>query len=94
MAYYTYILASKKDGVFYVGVTSDLIGRIYQHKRGMADGFTKKYHVKLLVYYEIHDEVEQAIRREKSIKRWTRAKKITAIKEMNSAWADLYSSLF
>lgn len=93
MAYYVYILASKKQGVFYVGVTSDLIKRIWEHKNDAVRGFTSRYNVKMLVYYEIHGEIEQAILREKSIKKWQRTKKIEAIEDMNPEWADLYVSL-
>ena len=70
--YYIYILASKKDGVLYIGVTNNLVRRIYEHKKGMTDGFTKKYNVKNLVYYETHSEVNEAIKREKQMKKWYR----------------------
>lgn len=93
MAYYVYILAKARRSTFYVGVTNDLIRRVYEHKEGLAEGFTKRYHIKQLVYYEIHDEIESAIRREKSIKRWTRDKKISAIEQVNPFWDDLYESL-
>ena len=95
MAYYTYILASRPhDGAFYTGVTSDLIKRIHEHRQKAVPGFASKYNVTLLVYYEIHDEIEWAIRREKTIKRWTRAKKIAAIEDVNPHWNDLYSAIF
>lgn len=93
MNYFVYILASKPFGVFYVGVTSNLLARVYQHREGLFPGFTRKYNVKMLVYYEMHTAIEHAILREKSIKRWTRKKKITAIEEMNPLWTDLYETI-
>jgi len=93
VSYYVYILASKIYGTFYVGVTNNLMRRVYEHKNDLIAGFTKQYGVKMLVYYEIHDEIESAIRREKSIKRWTRNKKIDAIQEMNPQWRDLYETI-
>jgi len=68
--YYVYILASKKNGTLYICVTNDLICRIYEHREGLIDGFTKKYNVKELVYYEIHSEISEAIKREKAMKKW------------------------
>ena len=92
--YYVYIMVSRAiDGAFYTGVTSDLIRRIYEHKHALIDGFTKKYGIKMLVYYEMHEEIEHAILREKAIKRWTRAKKIKAIEAINPQWHDLYETL-
>ena len=91
--YFVYILASKKNGTLYTGVTSDLIKRVYQHKNNLADGFTKKYNVHSLVYYEIHEDVLQAIQREKQIKVWKRDWKIRLICENNPDWEDLYSQL-
>ena len=91
--YYVYILASKKEGVLYIGVTSDLIKRIYEHKQSAVDGFSKQYWVKRLVYFEIHSEVEQAITREKQIKKWRRAWKIELIKKQNPYWNDLYEEI-
>jgi len=70
MAYYTYIMASKRNGTLYVGVTNDLVRRVYEHREGQAEGFTKKYGVKALVYFEQHDHIARAIQREKNIKRW------------------------
>lgn len=93
MPYYVYILASKPRGTLYTGVTNDLIRRIHEHKEGHAEGFTKKYDVKCLVYVETHEEIEHALRREKSIKRWTRSMKIEAIQRDNPEWHDLYNSL-
>ncbi len=94
MAYYVYILASKPYGTFYTGVTNDLVRRIGEHREGMAESFTKRYGITQLVYREVHADIEQAILREKRIKRWTRAKKIAAIEAHNPEWQDLYPSLF
>lgn len=91
--FYVYILASKPYGTLYTGVTSNLKQRVWQHKQGMIDGFTKKYDIKALVYYEIHPSAESAISREKKIKRWKRAWKIDLIENKNSGWTDLYNSI-
>ncbi|MDA1163613.1 MAG: GIY-YIG nuclease family protein [Planctomycetota bacterium] len=88
-----YILASKRNGTLYVGVTSDLPGRVWQHKNGIAEGFTKTYGVHMLVYFELHDDMESAIIREKRIKKWNRAWKLRLIEEMNPDWNDLYDSI-
>lgn len=88
-----YILASKKDGVLYTGVTSDLIRRTYEHKTQAADGFTKQYWVKRLVYYEIYEDAENAILREKRLKKWNRGWKIRLIEEKNPEWKDLYPEM-
>jgi putative endonuclease len=85
-----YILASKRDGVLYIGVTSALADRIAIHKQDLIDGFTKKYGVHLLVYYETHETMLDAIRRESQIKKWKRAWKVRIIQEMNPEWADLF----
>jgi putative endonuclease len=90
---YVYILASKRNGTLYVGVTSDLIKRVYEHKESLADGFTKKYDVKQLVYFDETPNIEVAIQREKQIKKWNREWKINLIEERNPHWHDLYSSL-
>ena len=90
---YVYILASKRNGTLYVGVTNDLGRRIYEHREGLLGGFTKRYGVRNLVYYEIYDTVAQAIAREKQVKAWKRAWKLEAIERMNPTWADLYESL-
>jgi putative endonuclease len=87
-------LSSKKMGTLYTGVTNDLVRRVYEHKHKLADGFTAKYNVYMLVYYELHEDVTEAIRREKLIKRWKRSMKYEAIERMNPAWDDLYNSLF
>ena len=77
--YYVYILAKGRNSTFYTGVTNDLIRRVWEHKQGLADGFTKKYGIKTLVYYEVFDDIEAAIWREKLIKKWRRAVKMEAI---------------
>jgi putative endonuclease len=91
--YYVYILASKRSGTLYIGVTSNLVKRVYEHKNDLTDGFTKKYKVHNLVYYETTDDVESAIRREKQLKRWKRDWKIELIEKQNPEWRDLYSDL-
>jgi putative endonuclease len=88
-----YILASQRNGTLYIGVTSDLVQRVWQHKNDEADGFTKKYGVHLLVYYELHDDMENAILREKRLKKWNRAWKLRLIEEKNPDWNDLYPSI-
>jgi len=85
-----YILASKIGGTLYIGVTSDLVRRVHEHCEKLADGFTKKYDVNRLVYFERFDDVENAIRREKRLKDWKRAWKIRLIEESNHGWIDLY----
>ncbi|MEN6624138.1 MAG: GIY-YIG nuclease family protein [Smithella sp.] len=91
--YYLYILASKKNGTLYIGVTSDLIKRIYEHKQNIIDGFTKQYNVHYLVYYEVFQNVEEAILREKQMKKWNRKWKIRCIEENNPEWQDLYDKI-
>ena len=86
--YSTYIVASY-SGVLYIGITSDLRHRVWQHKNGVFNGFTKKYRCHRLVYFETYDDVHAAIRREKQVKGWTRAKKIVLIESMNPRWQDL-----
>jgi putative endonuclease len=88
--YYVYILTSRRNGTLYIGVTSDLPKRVYEHKQDLIDGFTKKYNVHTLVYYEAHTHIEGAITREKQIKKWERAWKLKLIEEMNPEWDDLY----
>ena len=90
---YTYILASKRRGTLYIGVTSDLAKRIWQHRNDAVKGFTEKYAVKLLVHYEAFDEITVAIEREKQLKRWHRQWKINLIEEHNPDWDDLYLTL-
>ena len=85
-----YILASKRNGTLYVGVTSDLPKRVWEHKNHVVDGFTKMYQVHNLVWYEMHETMESAITREKSIKRWRRKWKMEMINSFNPGWRDLY----
>jgi putative endonuclease len=94
LQYYVYIMARAYNSTLYVGMTNDLIRRVYEHREGLVEGFSKTYGTKTLVYFEIHTDVTEAIRREKSIKRWSRAKKYTAIMQQNPKWKDLYETLF
>ena len=91
--YYVYILASERYGTLYVGVTSDIVKRVWQHREGVVEGFTKKYNVKRLVWFEIHEDVTAAITREKQIKKWNRSWKIELIQAKNPYWQDLYEEL-
>ena len=91
--FWVYILASKPGGTLYVGVTNDLIRRTFEHREGLAPGFTKKYDVKSLVFYEQHDTAIDAIQREKNIKHWPREWKIDLIASMNPEWRDLYDEI-
>jgi putative endonuclease len=91
--YYVYILTRERNSVFYVGITNDLIRRVYQHKEGLLSEFTKKHEVKMLVYYECFNDVYEAIRREKIIKKWKRKFKMSAVESMNPQWKDLYFEL-
>ena len=91
--YFVYILASRRNGTLYVGVTSNLIKRVYEHKSDLVDGFTKRYGVHDLVYFETVDDVETAIAREKQIKRWNRKWKVRVIEKTNRDWRDLYPDL-
>ena len=88
-----YLLASGKKGTLYCGVTSDLVKRTWEHKQGLVDGFTKKYAVKNLVWYEVHENAESAIQREKQIKKWNRDWKIRMIEASNPDWSDLSDTL-
>ncbi len=90
---YVYILASQKRGTLYTGVTSNLVTRMYKHQSGLVDGFSKKYNVKMLVWYECYDDIREAIRREKQMKWWKRAWKIRLIEESNPFWEDLSSRI-
>ncbi len=89
-----YMMANQRNGTLYVGVTSDLPKRGYQHRNGLVSGFTKTYGCKLLVWYEVHETMESAILREKQIKAGSRAKKLTLIEALNPEWRDLYPGLF
>jgi putative endonuclease len=93
MAGYVYIITNRPCGVLYIGVTADLIRRVYEHKEGLLEGFSKRYGLKQLVYYEIYDRIEDAIQREKTMKHWIRKWKIKAIETMNPHWQDLYEEI-
>jgi putative endonuclease len=88
-----YILASQRNGTLYVGVTSDLVQRIYQHRTDAAEGFTRKFQVHTLVWYEMHEMMEGAIVREKQLKKWNRKWKLRLIEEVNPLWRDLWSEI-
>jgi len=88
-----YILATRQNGTLYIGVTSDLVERVWQHKNGMAEGFSKKYGVHRLVYYELHQDMVAAITREKQLKKWERAWKLELIEEKNPGWKDLWDEI-
>jgi putative endonuclease len=91
--YYVYIMASGRNGTLYIGVTSDLIKRVWHHKEHLIKSFTSKYNVTQLVYYEIHGDIMEAIKREKNLKVWKREWKIRIIEESNSEWKDLYEEI-
>jgi len=91
--YFVYIVSNYQRGVLYVGVTNDLIRRVYEHKQGDIDGFTKKYHVDRLVYFEMYNNIDNAISREKQMKKWYRKWKIELIEKANPEWNDLYETL-
>ena len=93
MAYYAYLLASDKYGTLYIGVTNDIVRRIYEHKRKLVAGFTKRYAIDKLVWFEIYDDALAAIAREKELKKWKRDWKITLIEESNPQWTDLYPEI-
>jgi putative endonuclease len=88
-----YILASKRNGTLYTGVTADLVQRVWQHKNGVVEGFSKRYRVHTLVWFEIHETMVSAIAREKAIKEWKRAWKIELIEKSNPTWRDLYGEI-
>ena len=88
-----YILASERNGTLYTGVTSDLVARTWQHREHVVDGFTKRYNVTTLVWYELHGSMDAAILREKQIKKWNRAWKLRLIQERNPKWLDLWSEI-
>jgi len=91
--YFVYILASRRNGTLYVGVTNNLIGRVSEHREGLVPGFTKRYGVKMLVYFEEHHDIDEAIRREKRLKRWRRQWKLDLIESKNPQWRDLWIEL-
>ena len=88
-----YMLASKRNGTLYIGVTSDLIKRVYQHRMELVEGFTKRYGIHDLVWYEVHEILESAIQREKQLKNWSRRAKITLLERTNPDWHDLWLDL-
>jgi putative endonuclease len=88
-----YMLASQRNGTLYIGVTSDLVQRIWQHREGLADGFTKQYGLKILVWYEQHETMESAISREKAMKKWLRKWKLATIEKSNPDWVDLWPAI-
>jgi putative endonuclease len=88
-----YIMASKRNGTLYIGVTSNLTKRIWEHREAVVNGFTKDYGVNILVWYEMHDNAESAITREKRLKKWNRAWKIRLIEERNPEWSDLFAEI-
>jgi putative endonuclease len=92
-SYYVYILASQRNGTLYIGVTNDLMKRVYEHRNNLIDGFTKKYNVHSLVYYEQYNDIESAIVREKRLKKWNREWKLELIEKENPQWRDLYEDL-
>ena len=91
--YYIYIMASKRDGMLYTGVTSNLIKRVYEHKNDLVEGFTYKYHIHTLVHFDVAEDITVAIEREKQLKKWNRAWKIALIEKRNPDWPDLYPDL-
>ena len=93
MAYYVYLLASDRNGTLYLGVTNDIVRRVYEHKSKVVAGFTKRYAVDRLVWFEIYDDPSTAIAREKELKKWRRARKIRLIEEHNPQWIDLYPQI-
>jgi len=93
MAYYVYILASRKDGATYIGVTNDLVRRVYEHRIKAVPGFTSKYNIARLVWFEIYDDPISAIAREKELKKWKRNWKVQLIEAQNPEWDDLYESI-
>ncbi|WP_300534998.1 GIY-YIG nuclease family protein [Sphingosinicella sp.] len=90
---WVYIMANRKGGTLYIGVTNDLARRVHEHREGLVPGFTKRYAVKTLVWYEEHDDFREAIAREKALKEWNRAWKLRLINEANPEWSDLYPFL-
>ncbi|EJL83366.1 putative endonuclease containing a URI domain containing protein [Herbaspirillum sp. CF444] len=93
MSYFAYILASQRNGSLYIGVTNDLVRRVYEHKHGLIPGFTQKYGIRDLVYVEVFDDIVNAITREKQRKAWRRAWQIELIEKTNPYWNDLYATV-
>ncbi|WP_127089137.1 GIY-YIG nuclease family protein [Aquabacter cavernae] len=90
---YVYILTNRPNGTLYVGVTNNIVRRVWEHREGVADGFTKRYGLKLLAYFERHEAISVAIQREKAMKHWPRAWKVRLILDLNPTWQDLYPSI-
>jgi putative endonuclease len=93
MSFFVYTLASRRNGTLYVGMTDNLVRRVWEHRSGLFPGFTKKYGVKMLVWYELHESRETAFQRERQIKKWNRAWKLELIERMNPAWRDLFDEI-
>ena len=93
MAAFVYIMASQRNGTLYIGVTGDLVRRVHEHRTGAVAGFTERYGVKSLVWYEVHDEMAAAIQRETSLKRWRRDWKLALIEKINPDWRDLWNDI-
>ncbi len=91
--FYVYIMTNKKHGTMYIGVTSNIIKRIWEHKNHVVKGFTEKYNLDKLVYYEVHDNAESAIRKEKRLKEWQRLWQVDLVDKFNPEWHDLYDSI-
>jgi putative endonuclease len=91
--YYVYLLTNKPYGTLYTGVTNNLVRRIYEHRNGLAEGFSKQHELDRLIWYEVHQDIIPAIAREKSIKKWRRDWKINLVQAMNANWDDLYDSI-
>jgi putative endonuclease len=93
MPFYVYILASKRNGTLYIGMTDDLVRRVWQHREGLAEGFTKAYGVKMLIWFEQHASRESAFQRERQMKKWNRMWKLREIERTNPEWRDLYDEI-
>jgi putative endonuclease len=93
VSFYVYILASRRNGTLYLGMTDDLVRRVFEHRTGIMDGFTKRYGVKMLVWYELHESRDNAFVREQQIKKWNRAWKLKAIERANPEWRDLWEEV-
>lgn len=93
MSFFVYFLASQRNGTLYIGMTDDLVRRVWQHREGVLPGFTKDYDVKLLVWYEQHETRESALTRERQMKKWNRAWKLRTIEEKNPTWRDLWEEI-
>ena len=94
MPAFVYMMSNRRNGILYIGVTTDLPKRAFEHREGLVDGFTRRYGLKMLVYYEAFDGVRDAIQREKTMKHWPRAWKVRLIHGLNPEWKDLYDTLF